>query len=260
LSLTEFQHALSALVASPALCRRLATGAAGEDGGLLTPYALTEREERRLLAVARQRGMATNCALYRANRLSPLRAFLPRTCALLGPRLRAELDAYLETYRETDLQFRREIEAFGRSLLGRFEAGEIPIPVLPDVIAFELASHELQSLPRKDIEARLAAGSGTGRLRLHPLIRVLRLRHDPAVLLPPLVAGEPLPEDLPKGEFFLLLDARFDELTSSALRSGIGRALLGLDGPGWPPLLRQDEVDLLAAGLVVRGEPTDKSL
>jgi hypothetical protein len=198
--------------------------------------------------------MATNCALYRANRLGPLRSFLPRTCALLGPRLRAELDAYLEVYRETDLQFRREIEAFGRSLLGRWEAGEIPIPALPEVVAFELAAHELQSLPRRDLLDPLAAAPGAaGRLRLHPRVRVLRFRYDPAALLPPLVAGEPLPADLPEGEFFLLLDARLDELTSTALPPALGRALSGLDGPGWPPLLRRDEADLVAAGLVVRG-------
>lgn len=51
---------------------------------MLARYALSDREERRLLAVARQRGMATNCALYRANRLSPLRSFLPRTCSFLS--------------------------------------------------------------------------------------------------------------------------------------------------------------------------------
>ena len=250
MSLADFQHALSALIASPALCRSVA---AGEGGEAIARYSLSQREERRLLAVARQRGMATNCALYRANRLSPLRSFLPRTCALLGPRLRAELDAYLEVYRETDLQFRREIEAFGRSLLGRWQAGEIPIPALPEVVAFELASHELQSLPRRGVETRLAAEPGWGPLRLHPRVRVLRFRYDPAALLPPLVAGAPLPADLPEGEFFLLLDARSDELTSSALPPALGRALSGLSGPGWPPLLRQDEADLAAAGLVVRG-------
>jgi hypothetical protein len=262
MSLAGFQHALCELIASPALCRRLAAsatsaasaaGEAGEDGGVLGRYALTEREERRLLAVARQRGMATNCTLYRANRLSPLRSLLPRTCVLLGPRLRAELDAYLEVHRETDLEFRREIEAFGRSLLGRWQAGEIPIPALPEVVAFELAAHELQSLPRRDVLARLEAEPGAGPSRLHPLVRVLRFRYDPAALLPPLVAGEPLPADLSEGEFFLLLDARSDEMTSSALPPALGRVLSGLGGPGGPPLLRQDEADLAAAGLVVRG-------
>ncbi|HEV7519032.1 MAG TPA: hypothetical protein VGR07_22300, partial [Thermoanaerobaculia bacterium] len=167
--------------------------------------------------------------------------------------LRAELDAYLEVYRETDLQFRREIEAFGRSLLGRWEAGEIPIPALPEVVAFELATHELQSLPRRDVLARLEAEPGAGPPRLHPLVRVLRFRYDPAALLSPLVAGEPLPADLPEGEFFLLLDARSDELTSSVLPPALGRALSGLGGPGWPPLLRREKTELLAAGFVVRG-------
>ena len=136
----------------------------------------------------------------------------------------------------------------------RWEAGEIPIPALPEVVAFELAAHELQSLPRREVLDRLAAEPGAaGPLRLHPLVRVLRFRYDPAALLPPLVAGEPLPADLPEGEFFLLLDARLDELTSSVLPSALGRALSRLGVPGWPPLLRRDEADLAGAGLVVRG-------
>jgi hypothetical protein len=137
MSLAAFQRALVDLIASPALCRSLL--ASEEDAAaVLGRYDLTGRERRRLAAVVAQRGMAANCAFHRANRLGPLRAFLPRTCALLGADLRAELDLYWEGHPARDLQFKREVEAFARFLSDRSAAGEIMIPALPEVLAAEL--------------------------------------------------------------------------------------------------------------------------
>ncbi|HZF08004.1 MAG TPA: hypothetical protein VFE33_04350 [Thermoanaerobaculia bacterium] len=137
MSLAGFQRALVDLIASPALCRSLLTSE--EDAAaVLDAYALTGRERRRLTGIVGQRGMAANCAFHRANRLGPLRAFLPRTCALLGAGLRAELDAYWERHPARDLQFRREVETFAGFLLERCATGEVAIPALPEVLAAEL--------------------------------------------------------------------------------------------------------------------------
>jgi hypothetical protein len=145
MSLAGFQRAFVDLIASPALCRSLLT--AKEDvAAVLGPYDLTARERRRLTVAVGQRGMAANCAFHRANRLGPLRSFLPRTCALLGAGLRAELDAYWESHPARDLQFRREVETFSRFLLARWERGEVAIPALPEILQAELRASGLARL------------------------------------------------------------------------------------------------------------------
>jgi len=137
MSLAGFQRALVDLIASPHLCRSLRISE--EDSTrVLDRYDLTARERRRLTGIVGQRGMAANCAFHRANRLGPLRAFLPRTCALLGAGLRAELDAYWERHPARDLQFKREVETFAGFLLERSAAGEVAIPALPEILAAEL--------------------------------------------------------------------------------------------------------------------------
>src|SRR2546423_1259584 len=137
MSLAGFQRALVDLIASPALCRSLLTSEE-EATAVLDRYDLAERERRRLPAIVAQRGMAANSAFHRPTRPGPRRAFRPRTGALLGAGLRAELDLYWERHPARDLQFKREVETFARFLRDRSAAGEVAIPVLPEVLAAEL--------------------------------------------------------------------------------------------------------------------------
>ena len=90
--LAHFQQAMADLVASPARC--LALRAAADPAPLLAEYDLTAREIARLAAMARHQGMATNCTIYRSNRLTPLVVNLPDTCRALGPELRPMVDQF----------------------------------------------------------------------------------------------------------------------------------------------------------------------
>jgi hypothetical protein len=171
MSLVAFQDALAALVASPDDTRRVRAG----DAAPLDRYDLTSRERERLVAVARQPGMAVNCVLYRAHRMVPLMSLFGRTCAWLGEGLRAEVDAFWATTTHTMIQFEVEAKAFGRHLLGRVAARDLIDPVVADLVAVELAMVDLRFLTAG--ERRAAPG---GR---NPLVRVLRLRHDVESLL-----------------------------------------------------------------------------
>ena len=118
MSLEAFQHAVADLVASPSMCVAVRHGAP-----LLDAYALDEREKRRLQAMVEHRGMSQNCTLYRANRLTPIARSLPRTCVMLGSSLTAELEAFWAAEPDSELQFKREAERFGRFLLRRLQEG-----------------------------------------------------------------------------------------------------------------------------------------
>ena len=90
--LAHFQQALADLVASPDRC--IALRAASDPAPLLAEYDLTTREIGRLAAMARHQGMATNCTIYRSNRLTPLVINLPETCRALGAELRPSVDRF----------------------------------------------------------------------------------------------------------------------------------------------------------------------
>jgi hypothetical protein len=88
MSVASFQQALCDLIASPRLC--LALRAAPEE--VLENYELSARERARLCEAVWQRGMSTNCSLYRANRVTPLYMLLTYTCRSLGDQLRSLLE------------------------------------------------------------------------------------------------------------------------------------------------------------------------
>jgi hypothetical protein len=94
--LADFQQALADLVASPERCQAIRDVTDPEP--LFTEYRLTARERARLVAIARHRGMAANCMVYRSNRLTPLVLNLPDTCAALGPDLRPLVDRFWATH------------------------------------------------------------------------------------------------------------------------------------------------------------------
>ena len=92
--LSDFQQALAELTASPRLCLAVRRNAAV----LRERYALSEREQRQVLAMAQHPAMECACGLYRANRLAPLFRNLPRTLEALGERLEPILNAYWESH------------------------------------------------------------------------------------------------------------------------------------------------------------------
>jgi hypothetical protein len=112
MSLPEFQRAMADLVASPPRSRRVAQ--LGDVG--LDDYALTDRERRRLLAMVTHRGMAVNCTLYRANRLTPLVRTLPATCELLSAEMGRLIDEFFDAVVDCDLQWKGEGVRFAEFL------------------------------------------------------------------------------------------------------------------------------------------------
>lgn len=247
MSLKGFQRALADLVATPELCRAARSDPAAVFGG----YELTPLEERRLAAVVAQRGMATSCALYRGNRLAPLYLFLPLTCFLLGPRLRAELDRFWAAHpRPADIA-EQELRGFAEMLRGRLASGELENPVLGEVLEYELASFLLGLLPPPGAEP----APQTGPARLHPRVRVVPFRHDPAALLRLLAARQPPPYALEAGEFYLLLDARSGERAASTVAPHLGRRLLALDRAGEDAPAAGELDVLVAAGLALPAGP-----
>lgn len=134
MSLEQFQRAFADAVASPTRCiewRR--------DGSALDAYDLEPRERRRLLAIVGHEGMSHNCTLYRANRLTPLARSLPRTCDLLGDRLRDELERFWEQEPSTEIQFKVEAERFGLYVFERTRCGALVDDTLVTVLGEELA-------------------------------------------------------------------------------------------------------------------------
>lgn len=194
MSLASFQRALCDLIASPDLCVRLTTDA----DSVLAPYELSARERRRLTEIVRQPGMSTTCTLYRVNRITPLYTLLPLTSFLLGERLLPEAESYWAEYPGSDLQFKYEVERFGRFLLARIRSGELDDPYLEEVLNFEVSAAALRYARSRDSDAEL--------------IRVVRFRHDPATLLELLAERRRPADNVAEGDFDVVLDARSADL------------------------------------------------
>jgi len=202
----DFQRALCDLIASPELCVRLRVE--GEEA--LNAYDLTERERRRLEGVVRQRGMSVSCTLYRANRVTPLYSLLPRTCVLLGDRLRDEVGAFWLA-ESTDMQFGTEIERFAEHIRSRMAEGALRSPYIPELLDFELAVNALQVAPRERLLAELRQRPVGDAWEANPLLRVVRFAHRPRILLEELDRGRIPAVEPERGNFYLLLNG--SELT-----------------------------------------------
>ena len=240
------------LVASPDLCMVLRES----PDEVLARYELTARDRRRLVDVVQQRGMAVNCSLYRANRLSPIYNLMPHTCFLLGNGLMDEAIEFWKDFEETRLQFNEEVQKFGDFLRKRIELGLLQDPVIPEVLEYELALNEFRFSQRLEILSRLQnrepASDPSNRIALHPLVRILLFTHEPDRLLQLLNERQPPPYELPEGEFWLLLDGKNEELESKRIDSDLGR-LLGAIEAGCEVPLGDDDVEMLIeAGLTVR--------
>jgi len=195
MSLLGFQRALADLSASPDLCSQ----AIADPNPVLAPYDLTERERARLAAMVRHRLMATNCVLYRANRITPVYVFFPMTCRLLGRELRSELDAFWRAAAGVDLQYYTETARFARFLRERIASGELRNEYLAEIVDYEAAATELRFAGRNSDDLR----------------RRVRFTHDPAPLLDALSSRAPIPPGLARGEYEVLLDAANDTMEVS---------------------------------------------
>lgn len=240
MSLKEFQRALCDAVASTPRAAALRD----DPDRALARYELTDRERRRLVAVAHQRGIATSAAIYRLNRVEPLCEFLPWTWKLLGDDLVTHASRFWEEH-ATDLQYAPEVSAFGSFLAARIRDGLVPQPHVADVLALELAANEL----RFASAGLLPPPSEHERMAVHPFVRVVTFATEPGALLGALAADGPLPP-VSADEHLLLVDGRGPALRMVPLRPELGRRLLELsasaDDAGASPL----DDELAAAGLI----------
>jgi hypothetical protein len=251
MSLPEFQRALTAFVASPELCR----AAVANPRRLTEEYDLTEKELNRLLHSAQQPGMKLCWSLHRANRFGPVHAILPLTCRALGPNLRRELDAFWNGALPEDLQFKSEAERFAAFLQRRAREGRLELPVVDDLVSFELAMAELRFMPQLQIRETLERAetlADATTLVLHPLTRLLHFRHDPERLLATIISEHPIPADLARGDYHLLVDGQGEGIAIRLLDSRLA-GILNAFNLGVPPVLDDSEVrSLLDAGLIAR--------
>ena len=249
MSLSAFQHVLSSLVASPAMCAL----AREHPEKVFHKYDLTPRERDRLVGVVHQRGMSTNCTLYRVNRITPIYTLLPNTSFLLGDDLVKWADHFW-TLQKTDLQFKSEVEAFGDLIKRQIQIGTIQNDFIGEILDFELAINSLRFLPKKDILNQLAhqsSGEAQTKIRLHPLIRVVRFSHEPTALLSLLASAQLPPGDTAQGEFYLLLDAADNELAVKKIDPYLGELLHKIDIESAQELSSIDLETLFSSSLIV---------
>jgi hypothetical protein len=257
LALRAFQHALSELAASPRLCLALRAG----DETFLEQFDLSNVERKRLLEAVWQRGMSVSCSLYRSNRMVPIYTLLNLTCLLLGDDLKKQTTEYWASS-QPDLQFKEEVARFSQYLKARAAAGAITNPFLEEVLDFELAIIELQVTPRRRIlrEIRDAqAGKRLGPLQLNPLIRVVRFRHDPLVLLDMLRQRRAATGELPEGEVFVALSAVGEQLDMKLLDAKLGQILMSIQTDGGCRQYCDDLMEAVQEGFLVPTLPPQES-
>ena len=219
MALASFQRALFDLIAQPALCMQ-----AKENPGILSDrYELTPKEFSRLNSVIRQKGMATNCTLYRINRVTPLYTLLPYTCKLLGNDLLPLLIAFWEKNGRTNLQFKDEVLLFAQYLQTAIVKGAVQIPFLEEILNFEDKINELR-YQKEESEPHEISSIYT----LNPVIRIVRFRHHPQTLFDLLTSDEPVTaatSAVPAGQYYLLLEQTGDEIDMKVISTELGYIL-----------------------------------
>lgn len=124
--LVELQQALVDLTSSPELVDEVRA----DPAILRARYQLTDREATRLLAIARHRGMAAACTVYRMNRLSPLAMNLRETLRAIGPGLRDLMSTYWRDHPRGHAHFFLESARFAGWLRDQIAAGQAPTAAL----------------------------------------------------------------------------------------------------------------------------------
>jgi hypothetical protein len=246
-SLPSFQRALCDLIASPNLCLALRA----DPDATLAAYDVSPRERARLVEVVWQRGMSTNCTLYRSNRITPIFTMLNYTCLALGAQFAGLIEEFWDAKAYRDNQFQSEVERFGAFLRRHIAEGAVESPYAGELLAFELAKNALEFSPRKAVLRELAGVASPGsdtRLRLHPLARIVRFDHDPGALLVAAAEGALPTPDLPPRETFVVLSVADGALTAMQL---LDEADDGSAPPHVEPPLAPFAGALARAGLLV---------
>ncbi len=220
MSLKSFQLALSDLIASPDLCIE----ARISPEIFFSKYDLTDRELHRLKTVVWQKGMSTNCTLYKANRITPLHTLLPYSSLLLDSDFIYYVEEFWKFFDKSDLQFKNEVEAFGNFIKMKIEKGEIENIYLDEILNLELAMNKLRFSPRRKILAELSKSTNVNEqkkcLRLHPLVAILKFSFNPFALIEYLYDHKQPPEELKQEDCYYLLsghkeDIDFKKITKS---------------------------------------------
>ena len=249
MSVASFQQALCDLIASPRLC--LALRAAPDD--VMANYELSARERVRLMEVVRQRGMSTNCTLYRSNRVTPIYMLLNYTCRSLGDQFKALLDQFWEMKHFQDSHFHSEVERFGAFLHQRLADGTVSSPFTAELLQFELALNGLEFGPRKELLRELEnlpPPEPDTPCRLHPLVRIVRFRHDAATLLAAAARGVMPSPDLPEQDTLVVLSFVSGAVSLTQLSDDACRRLSD-GGQIIEPLTPRLAPELTDAGLLV---------
>jgi hypothetical protein len=252
-TVASFQRALCDLIASPALC--LAVRADPEV--TLAGYELSAQERRRLTEVVWQRGMSTNCTLYRSNRVTPIYTMLNHTCRALGGEFASLIDQFWNAQEYRDRQFHGEVERFGAFLRRQIAAGAVSSPFAGELLDFELATNALAFGPRKEVLrglAALAPPDADTPCRLHPLARLVCFRHDPEALFAALTPGAALPASLPVRESLVALSVVHGDLQILQLPEAMAVRIDDAAPSIIEPLTPRRAPALAKAGLLVRRE------
>ena len=225
MSVLSFQQALCDLIASPALHKEAMT----QPDIFLHTYDLTPLEEKRLLSVIHQKGMAVNHLLYKSNRITPIYSMLPYTTLLLDSDFLTLTDEYIQLHEEPDLQFSRELELYLAFLEEKIKAGLIANVYVNEILHFEAALTELRFAPRnKIIESLLNAhfSDQPANWMVHPLIRVVVFDHSPAELFEQLAEKKKVSEEPATGKYYLIVDGKNEEPELRVIHPEIGKLLI----------------------------------
>jgi hypothetical protein len=187
MGIIDFQRALADMTLDFQLAAAVrARGARALDG-----YDLTQREGLRLVAVARQPGMALNCTLARANRFAAIHDIFPMTCVLLEPELKGLLDELWSVHRPDNYQLSGEEAAFAKFVQDRIALGKLrQVEYLEEIFRYEKACWELAM----ELRYREAASP-------YEVLQVVRFNHDPGPLFEALGRYEAPPAGIPAGSY-----------------------------------------------------------
>jgi hypothetical protein len=173
--------------------------------------------------------METCCTLYRSNRITPIYTLLPLSCFLLGESLAAEVERFWRSSQDTTLQFQHEVERFGRFLRERMDTGAINGEYLREVTDFEVAFTRMSfghgSAPGAAICCDPPTSRGDRYLHVDPSVQVVIFRHEPACLLDTLSARRRPGDELPTGEYCIVLARAADDVRVLPVDVSLGHLL-----------------------------------
>ena len=149
--LADFQETFAELVASPELC-----SAVRRDPEILRRgHSLSDKEWRRLVAIATHSGMACACMLYRVNRIVPLMAHLPVSCRALEGHLREAVSRYWMACPDFHANAFFEADRFARHLEAEIAQGM----TLPPAVAPALAREHSRIVAELEVATRRPPGA-----------------------------------------------------------------------------------------------------